>query len=80
MNMNYCETFINLKDLTIMFKEYFNCSLSFSLIKDKIELKIYSIETCKSWFMFIEYQFDVDDVVNAFKDVIIRETLKYEKI
>lgn len=80
MNMGYYETFINLKDLTVVFKEYFNCSLSFSFIKDKIELKIYSIETCKSWFMFIEYQFNVDDVVNEFKDIIVEEVLKYEKI
>lgn len=80
MNMGYYETFINLKDLTIVFKEYFNCSLSFSLIKDKIELKIYSIGTCKSWFMFIGYQFNVDDVVNEFKEIIIKEALKYEKI
>lgn len=80
MNMSYYETFINLRDLTGVFKEYFNCSLSFSLIKDKIELKIYSIEACKSWYMFVEYQFDVNDVVNEFKDIIVKEALKYEKI
>lgn len=80
MKFDYYETFINLKELTIVFKEYFNCSLSFSLIKDKIELKIYSIETCKSWYMFIEYQFNINDVVNEFKDIIVKETLNYEKI
>ena len=80
MNMSYYETFINLKDLTKIFKEYYNCSLSFMLDKDKIQLEIYSIETCKSWFMSIEYQFNVDDVVNEFKDILVREALKYEKI
>jgi hypothetical protein len=75
MNIDYCETFINLKDLTKIFKEHFNCSLSFMLDKDKIQLEIYSIETCNRWYMFVEYQFDIDDVINKFKDTIVREAL-----
>ena len=80
MNMGYYETFINLKDLTKIFKEYYNCSLSFMLDKDKIQLEIYSIETCNRWYMVVEYQFNIDDVINEFKDIIVKETLNYEKI
>lgn len=80
MNIGYYETFINLKDLTKIFKEHFNCSLSFMLDKDKIQFEIYSIETCNRWYMFVEYQFDIDDVINKFKDSIVREALNCEKI
>ena len=80
MNMSYCETFINLMDLTKIFKEYYNCSLSFMLDKDKIQLEIYSIETCKHWYIFVEYQFDIDDVINKFKDRIVGEALNCEEI
>ena len=78
MNMGYYETFINLTDLTKIFKEHYNCTLSFMLDKDKIQLEIYSIETCNRWYMFIEYQFNIDDVVNKFKDKVVRDTLKVE--
>ena len=80
MYMSYYETFINLKDLTKIFKEYYNCSLFFMLDKDKIQLEIYSIETCNRWHMFVEYQFDIDDVINKFKDSIVREALNCEEI
>ena len=80
MNMSYYETFINLKDLTKIFKEHFNCSLSFMLDKDKIQLEIYSLETCNRWYMSVEYQFNVDDVINKFKDTIVMEALNCEKI
>lgn len=80
MNMGYYETFINLKDLTKIFKEHYNCSLSFMLDKDKIQLEIYSIETCNRWYMFVEYQFNIDDVINKFKDTIVREALNCEEI
>ena len=80
MNMSYYETFIKLRDLTKIFKKSYNCSLSFMLDKDKIQLEIYSIETCNCWYMFVEYQFDIDDVINKFKDTIIREALNCEEI
>lgn len=80
MNIGYYETFINLKDLTKIFKEHFNCSLSFMLDKDKIELEIYSIETCNRWYMYVDYQFNIDDVINQFKDTIVREALNCEEI
>ena len=80
MNMSYYETFINLKDLTKIFKEYYNCTLSFMLDKDTIQLEIYSFKTCNRWYMFVEYQFDIDDVINKFKDSIVREALNCEEI
>lgn len=80
MNIDYCQTFINLMELTKIFKECYNCTLSFMLDKDKIQLEIYSIETCNRWYMFVEYQFDIDDVINKFKDSIVREALNCEEI
>ena len=80
MNMSYYETFINLRDLTKIFKEHFNCSLSFMLDEDKIQLEIYSLETCKHWYICVEYQFNIDDVINKFKDTIVMVVLNCEEI
>lgn len=75
MNMGYYETFINLRDLTNIFNDEFKCELCFKLLKDNIELIIRSLETFNCYFMTIDYEFNIDDVVNRFKDTIVREVL-----
>lgn len=78
MTINYQDTLINIIELTMMFKEQFNCDLWFNFVEDKIEVEIYSGKTCNRWYMFIEYQFGIDDVINEFKEIVVRDTLKAE--
>ena len=75
MTINYQHTLINIIELTMRFKEQFNFDLWFNFVKDKIEVEIYSAKARIGWHMFIEYQFDIDDVIDEFKEMVVRDTL-----
>lgn len=76
MNRDYYDTFINLKDLTTILNDVYKCEISFTLLKDNIKLAILSLETCNSWYMIVDYQFKVNDVIEKFNENIISEALK----
>lgn len=79
MNMGYYETFINLRDLTSILNDKFKCELCFRLLEDNIELGIRSLETCNTYYIIVDYEFKVDNVIEKFKENIIREALKLWK-
>lgn len=75
MNKDNYEIFVNLRYLTSILNDKFRCELCFRLLEDNIELAIRSLETCNTYYMIVDYKFEIDNVIEKFKDNIIKEAL-----
>lgn len=69
------DVFQNLLDLTAMFDDMFRCEVEFRLLDDEISLSIHSIMTCNAYYIKVSYDFNIDDVINKFKEMVISEAL-----
>ena len=69
------DVFQKLMGLTAIFDDMFRCEVEFRLLDDEILLSIHSIMTCNTYYIKVGYDFKSDDVINKFKDMLIRETL-----
>lgn len=72
--------FKNLLELTAIFEDMFRCELTFRLLDDKIELYITPLMNDHTYSINVGYDFKSDDIINKFKDSIVREALNCEEI
>lgn len=69
------DVFQNLLDLTAIFDDMFRCELEFRLLDDEISLSIHSIMSGYTYFIRVAYDFKSDDVINKFKEMVIKGAL-----
>ena len=66
----------NLIALTNILYDKYKCEVYFTILDSEIDLEIKSLNTCNAYCFNVKYDFEVDDVIAMFKEMVVNYSLR----